>query len=237
MFCEICGSREIVRSTEGKFGFITCATCKVKYHNPLPSKEFLAKWYSKNALAKRWKGDITYAVRTNYKENRANYPNYLELIRDVPITGLALDMGCYAGYFLTHLIKRGFKGIGIDLNGGLVEHGKKEFGIDLRQGDILDIGFASSTFDLITCHQVFEHLRNPHTVLEEINRILKPNGFAISVPDASCNKKVSYPEHLFHFTASSLEHLFSRLSLSCTITSNDKQKALFILGRKPNEGV
>jgi len=236
MNCEICNSNKIKKIKEGKFSFIYCNTCNVKYHYPIPSIEYLTSWYSGKGLAKRWKGNILNAINANYKQNRGNYSTYLELIKEVPIKGSALDIGCYAGHFLTHLIKRGFNGIGIDLNPGLIEYGKKTFNIDLRQGDLSHVKFDTDYFNLITCHQVLEHVRNPYDFLKEIKRILKPNGFiAMSVPDAGCNKKISYPEHLFHFTEKSIRYLFSRLSLTFTITHNFSQKALFVLGRKSNE--
>jgi len=238
MNCVICNTSKLTKVKEGKFYFIYCNTCGVKYHYPLPTTEYLANWYSSKGLAKRWKGNILTAINTNYKQNKGNYKSYLDLIKDVPVNGSALDIGCYAGHFLTHLILHGFTGIGIDLNAGLIEYGKKTFNIDLRHGDVSTMKFSTNYFRLITCHQVLEHVNNPYTFLKEINRILTPGGFiAISVPDASCNKKISYPEHLFHFTKNSIAHLLTRLSLTFTIAHNAHQKALFVLGRKSNEGV
>jgi len=229
----ICNGSKIKNVKEGKFSLIRCDTCGVRYHYPIPSVLYLANWYSKHALAKRWKGNILNAVNANYKQNRGNYAHYLKLIEAVPTKGVALDIGCYAGHFLTHLIKRGSKGIGIDLNAGLVEYGKKTFNIDLRHGDLLDLKFEGDYFNLITCHQVLEHVRDPYATLKEIRRILKPDGFiAVSVPDAAHVKKISYPEHLFHFTKTSVKHLFSRLFSTYKINCNPKQKALFVLGRK-----
>lgn len=240
MNCEVCGSKSIIKQKDGKYSFIYCNKCRVKYHYPIPDKVFLAKWYSKNALAKRWKGDIINAVKANYTQNRQNYPYYLELISGISINAQStvLDIGCYAGHFLIHLINKGFRGMGIDLNLGLVEYGKKKFGIDLRHGELLDFAFDANLFDLITCHQVLEHIRNPYMVIIEINRILKPGGFvALSVPDAACNSKITYPEHLFHFSKHSIKALFCRVGLDCQITSNVGQKALYALGKKPNEGL
>ena len=233
MNCIICNSKGAGKVTEGKFCFVKCATCGVKYHYPLPTKEYLGSWYSKKLLSKRWKGDISNAITENYKQNRLNYPKYLELVKDVPVEGVALDVGCYAGHFLTHLIKRGFSGIGVDLNGGLVEYGKSTFGVDIRHGELRDLNFNDSYFSLVTCHQVFEHVRDPYGLIVEIARILKPGGFvAISVPDASCNTKITYPEHLFHFVALSISTLFNRAGMPVVVTANTAQKALFALGRK-----
>lgn len=41
------------------------------------------------------------------------------------------------------------------------------------------IPFKNSSFDIIYCNQVLEHVRNPNKVIKEISRILKNDGFFI----------------------------------------------------------
>lgn len=42
-----------------------------------------------------------------------------------------------------------------------------------------DLPFASASFDLITCFGVLHHIPNVSTVLREMRRVLRPNGFAL----------------------------------------------------------
>ncbi len=51
------------------------------------------------------------------------------------------------------------------------------------QGSGLSLPFENATFDKIVCSEVLEHIPDYHAVLDEIRRVLKPNGkIAISVP-------------------------------------------------------
>lgn len=51
------------------------------------------------------------------------------------------------------------------------------------QADAAKIPFPNNTFDVIFCGELLEHIENPTNVLNEIHRILKPNGnVLITVP-------------------------------------------------------
>ncbi|MFD0998342.1 class I SAM-dependent methyltransferase [Ohtaekwangia kribbensis] len=45
--------------------------------------------------------------------------------------------------------------------------------------DIHEIPFAENTFDAVLCNHVLEHVRDDIQAMREINRVLKPGGFAI----------------------------------------------------------
>lgn len=45
--------------------------------------------------------------------------------------------------------------------------------------DIHQIPFAENTFDAVLCNHVLEHVRDDIQAMREINRVLKPGGFAI----------------------------------------------------------
>ena len=51
------------------------------------------------------------------------------------------------------------------------------------QANGLVLPFADATFDHIVCSEVLEHIPDYHSMLKEINRVLKPGGhFCVSVP-------------------------------------------------------
>jgi SAM-dependent methyltransferase len=53
----------------------------------------------------------------------------------------------------------------------------------IQQTDATKLPFADHSFDKIICSEVLEHIENYAGVLQEIKRVLKPNGIlAISVP-------------------------------------------------------
>lgn len=45
--------------------------------------------------------------------------------------------------------------------------------------DIHQIPFEENTFDVVLCNHVLEHVADDIKAMSEINRVLKPNGFAI----------------------------------------------------------
>lgn len=99
-----------------------------------------------------------------------------------------LDIGCGAGYFLYLIYERyresGFTpspvGVEISMNQlsymvrRMAKEGVKDALAVHGNGEFLP--FADESFDLITCSEVLEHIRNPVRALREMRRMLKPGG-------------------------------------------------------------
>ena len=74
---------------------------------------------------------------------------------------------------------------GVDVDFKLLEE-SKERGLVINRCDLNKgaLPFKCNYFDAITCLEVIEHIINPHEILREVNRILKPGGiFIISTPN------------------------------------------------------
>jgi SAM-dependent methyltransferase len=68
--------------------------------------------------------------------------------------------------------------------------------------NVLPYPFNDDEFDLVYASHVLEHLDNPVKVIEEIWRILKPNGMLIvKVPHFSCRTAYGNPEHKHYFSS------------------------------------
>lgn len=96
-----------------------------------------------------------------------------------------LDIGCSNGYVTSHLAKQiGTKKVhGVDVAN--VSQAKKH-GVSAKVHDLNQdkkLPYKKNFFDVITCLDTLEHVYNTDHVVEEIQRILKPGGYAIiSVP-------------------------------------------------------
>lgn len=95
-----------------------------------------------------------------------------------PINGKLLDVGCgskpYKKYF-TSIESY----IGLEINS---EKARKRNVTDFYY-DGRHFPFADKTFDILLCNQVLEHVFNPDIFLQEINRVLQPNGkLLLTVP-------------------------------------------------------
>jgi SAM-dependent methyltransferase/uncharacterized protein YbaR (Trm112 family) len=84
--------------------------------------------------------------------------------------------------------------------------------------DITRIPFYSSIVDFAILDTVLEHVPEPHKVINETYRILKPGGRAICIVPFIFPYH-GYPKHYFNFSKDGLEFLFRDFS-SCTIEMN-----------------
>lgn len=96
--------------------------------------------------------------------------------------GKVLDLGCGHGDYSKRLKEIGFEVVAGDID---ISRFRYRGEIDFRICDITKpLPFPDSSCDYILLMEVVEHLRNPYSVLSEINRILKPDGrIIISTPN------------------------------------------------------
>ncbi len=95
-----------------------------------------------------------------------------------------LDVGCAYGGFLTGFNSLGAKRIvGFDINKGLLKLSRenfKDYNINpeiyikdaTKYEELKDLGL----FDIITCNDVIEHVDDPEITINNISKLLKPNG-------------------------------------------------------------
>ncbi|WP_028400042.1 class I SAM-dependent methyltransferase [Ectobacillus panaciterrae] len=92
-----------------------------------------------------------------------------------------LDVGCGDGYGTYKLSKAGYIACGVDLSEQMVQMGKERGESDMLsfvQGDLSAIPFESETFDAVLAVNSLEWTEQPLQALEEMKRVLKPNGTA-----------------------------------------------------------
>lgn len=93
--------------------------------------------------------------------------------------GKLLDVGCGVGYFLIRAEKY-YETYGIDISHFAISYAKRNLNKSiLKLGSATNIPFSDEIFDIVTCFDVLEHIRNPREVLREIYRVLKPSGVLI----------------------------------------------------------
>ena len=99
-----------------------------------------------------------------------------------------LDYGCGAGTIVSLCRERDIDAYGCDTfyEGGDYSSAvpAEYLGSVIRRMDGGRIPFESQTFDWVVSNQVMEHVADLDAVLSEIHRVLKPNGFVLSLfPD------------------------------------------------------
>lgn len=70
--------------------------------------------------------------------------------------------------------------------------------VDVK-ADILDLPFKDNSFDVVFCNHVLEHIEEDKKAMQELYRVLKPNGFGIFQVPQDVNLEKTYED--FSITA------------------------------------
>ena len=108
----------------------------------------------------------------------------------------AIDIGCNCGIYSKLISDFGFNEVrGIDIDQPLLDLANKFVATTSQEKKIYFENFNAENlsqenlYDFILCTEVIEHTTNPHKVIENIKRLLKPGGVAVvTLPNA-----LSYP--------------------------------------------
>jgi SAM-dependent methyltransferase len=95
-------------------------------------------------------------------------------------------------------------------------------------GDVQALGIAGSTFDVVLCTEVLEHVPEPQRAIDEMYRVLKPGGmlllttrFLFPIHDA--------PHDYFRFTKYGLRHLLRGFEILELREETDSVGAIAVL--------
>ena len=145
-----------------------------KYENTISKKGKIYEVYNTNNpvikyLSKRFFTKIEY---------------YLDLIDARNLKGI--DIGCGEGHMLNSLYDRGLvkEIMGIDLDHERVEYAQNKYpNIRFCIEDVYELKLPKNKYDYVMALEILEHLPEPSLALENMRKIIKPNGFIIlSVP-------------------------------------------------------
>ncbi|HVR05897.1 MAG TPA: methyltransferase domain-containing protein [Solirubrobacteraceae bacterium] len=110
-----------------------------------------------------------------------------------------LDAACGMAYGTSVLRRAGARrAVGVDISAKTIAEASlllDEEQIELLQGDVQHLPFADASFDLVACFETIEHVDDPGHTLDELRRVLRPDGLlAVSSP----NRGVYNPGNPFH---------------------------------------
>jgi 2-polyprenyl-3-methyl-5-hydroxy-6-metoxy-1,4-benzoquinol methylase len=221
--CICCDSttEELVVIKNG-YKITRCLNCNLLYvKDGLPIGE-IKKFYSSDYFSRKLNDGIGYSdYLRDERGHRLNSAALLEKINKIKQPGNLLDIGCGYGFFLDEAAKRGWNAFGTDISEEACSYAKGSLGVKVCNCDLLDCGFESGFFDVISLLGSIEHLPNPYKVLEEASRILKNDGIVIitTLNIEGFTKlfklfKYKPPEHLFYFSRKNIRLLLNKTGLS-----------------------
>lgn len=219
--CPLCKSEKASRIFEaadrnqnlgGSFILAKCGDCGLYRIDPLPDLETLSMHYPagyypadpdivlKDPLNRRWQEGKVALVGKYISE-----------------PGKLLDVGTGTRGLLTFFREAGWQVWGTEFSEEAADFVRKSWGLDIKVGDIDELGFENETFDVVTFWHVLEHLRNPVAAVAESFRILKKGGILVlALPNISSMQArifganwyhLDLPRHLYHFSPATARKL------------------------------
>jgi SAM-dependent methyltransferase len=167
---------------EGLFSTDRCQNCGLIFMNPMPGVPQLARFY----------GTDYYSFQPPAYEpvfkTRLRRLLGLERHTHIPVfskPGVMVDIGCGAGHYLLRMRAKGWQVFGSELSNQAAQTGQTN-GLDIRAGQLFEAGFSDAMFDFVRSNHSFEHMPNPGEVLNEMHRIMKPDGkLFIGIPNVA----------------------------------------------------
>jgi ubiquinone/menaquinone biosynthesis C-methylase UbiE len=131
-------------------------------------------------------------IATWYAKNTANDLAEFQALADrlakaIRSGSRILEVAPGPGYLAIELAKRGQYAItGLDISKTFVEIAtanarRASVNIEFQQGNASAMPFADDTFDVILCRAAFKNFSHPHEAMNEMHRVLKPQGYALII--------------------------------------------------------
>jgi len=176
MNCQICGSAASLTFNKNNYSILECKSCKHYFTELTVTTDLVHKIYSDRYFYGGGDGYSDYTLEGEMLVHRGEY--YARKIRKFISSGKVLDVGAAAGFILRGFENMGWQGIGIEPNSKMVEYGKFNLGIDLRQGTFETVKLDSK-FDLVIMIQVIAHLFDLNRSIKNAFDFLKPGGYVL----------------------------------------------------------
>lgn len=103
------------------------------------------------------------------------------VMQSLPKNGHLLDIGCGTGLFVEKYMENGGSAVGLDISDKMLCRARHRCtGSDFTVATGECIPFSDQSFDAISSLLVFSYVKDPHAMLTEAFRVLKPGG-ALSI--------------------------------------------------------
>lgn len=229
--CALCGGNDTIQlfdlpdrlfaRPQVRAILVQCRRCGLIYQNPRPTLGEMAQHYLPEYelyAPQSTQTPISSGLRLAYDYGMRKRAGFVTRHRR---GGRLLDIGCATGLFLHTMRNSGAWDVeGVEINPEATRAARAQFHLDVRTGTLEQAGFASQAFDVVTMWDVFEHVHDPAQTLEEIQRILKPQGLLVlRVPNGSSWDARLFgqywaglepPRHLYVFTPQTLGAILER---------------------------
>lgn len=221
--CPLCGEtdlRELFKARDphygipGEYRIVRCAACTLHFVNPMPSDEELASLYPSDYYAYH---DPPKASQWKLKAKKllGYWQGTKELTFRTP--GRFLDVGCGSGEIVDRMRRSGWDAYGVEINASAAARGRSR-GLHISTGTVQRANLAAENFDYVRASHSFEHVTSPHETLDEIHRLLKPDGqLLVAVPNVDSLPARLFKRHWWHLCPPVHPFGYSVKTLKCLL--------------------
>jgi SAM-dependent methyltransferase len=214
--CILCNAIE--SSTihqKDQWRYLRCLNCDLVSLYPRPTPKMLMEYY------RDYLSDTPEDISKWEAMTKPIIAKSADLINSRSRTGgkKILDIGCGYGFLLKEMKARGWDVQGLEVSQTGREYTQRNWNVPVYSKPLEHLGLPANTFDVVTLLYVIEHVFNPLSLLNEINRVLKQEGFVLlrwphTTPVVKIlgplSKKLDLyhtPYHLYDFSPKTIERL------------------------------
>jgi 2-polyprenyl-3-methyl-5-hydroxy-6-metoxy-1,4-benzoquinol methylase len=206
---------------------VRCRRCGLEYVNPRLRSEVILEGYSEGS-------DETFVSQARAREHTFRR-SLAFLTRALPAKLRAriggndrpriLDVGTAGGSFLKVARDAGWEVSGVEPNRWLCDWARRHYGLHIDNGDLFEQRYAADSFDVVTLWDVLEHVPDPRALLEEVRRILRPDGvLLVNYPDKGSLAAHAMGRrwvfiltvHIYYFTRQTIRRLLEETGFQVT---------------------
>ena len=200
-----------------------CNDCKLRFTQQIPDQHSIGAYYQSDTYISHSDTEDgivnkAYKIARNYTLNWKM--NLVERsLKNKNYKGNLLDIGAGTGAFLNKVAKSNWNITGLEPDAGARKICKDKYNIDLAPAHEI-FSLKDQQYDAVTMWHVLEHVHELHEYMEEIKRVLKPNGVVlIALPNYTSEDAEHYkeswaaydvPRHLYHFAPTAINNLVAQ---------------------------
>ncbi len=192
------------------YRMVRCNACGLVRSDPVADSALLEQLYQQSTFT--YTDEVTDLKRT--------YGRYLaKLDRYGARKGTLLEIGCGNGFFLDLALAHGYRAVrGVEPSRVAIAQASPQVR-DQIVCDVMRPGlFAPAQFDVICLFQVFDHVPDPASLLDECFRVLQPGGLVLAINHniTACSARLLRErspiidiEHTYLYSPATMSRLFA----------------------------
>jgi len=233
--CPVCNSENIVPALDVKdytvshqnFTVFQCNDCTLRFTQDVPDEASIGEYYksedyiSHTNTTQGFINKLYQNVRNKTMRQKAAIVQKQTSLS----SGCLLDVGCGTGTFLHTMQQAGWNVTGLEPNTDARKKANELYNLyPLPSSELFSL--TEQSFDVITMWHVLEHVHQLHSYIEQLKKLLKPNGkIIIAVPNYLSSDAQYYqqfwaaydvPRHLYHFSPKAMNTLLAQHQLKVT---------------------